>query len=132
MKRNYTSLVDALEHYLNKYKVEKREELLKVFENLDDSVRINKPKYIFLNTLKIENKKEILEQLKADDFTRIKWQEDEHDLRTALTNIKKNEYVKDEHVKHLLIFASDSLLNKNHSLFVDGHLLQIDKVTRNN
>jgi hypothetical protein len=128
MKRNYTSLVDSLNHYLKKYQVEKREDILKVFENLDDSLRINKPKYIYLNTLKIENKKEIAEHLKADNFRRIKWKEDNNDLRTALTNIKKDEYVKDEHIKNLLIFSSDSLLNKNHSLFVEGHLLQIDKV----
>jgi hypothetical protein len=128
MKRNYTSLVDSLNHYLKKYQVEKREDILKVFENLDDSLRINKPKYIYLNTLKIENKKEIVEHLKADNFRRIKWKEDNNDLRTALTNIKKDEYVKDEHIKNLLIFSSDSLLNKNHSLFVEGHLLQIDKV----
>ena len=128
MKRNYISLVDSLNHYLKKYQVEKREDILKVFENLDDSLRINKPKYIYLNTLKIENKKEIVEHLKADNFRRIKWKEDNNDLRTALTNIKKDEYVKDEHIKNLLIFSSDSLLNKNHSLFVEGHLLQIDKV----
>ena len=128
MKRNYASLVESLDHYLKKYQVEKREDILKVFENLHDSIRINKPKYIFLNTLKIENKKEIVEQLKSDNFRRIKWKENENDLRTALTNIKKDEYVKDEHIKNLLIFSSDSLLNKSHSLFVEGHLLQIDKV----
>lgn len=127
MKRNYTSLIESLEHYMQKHKVDKREDLLKVFEDQDDSVRIRKPKYIYLNTLMIENKKEILNRLKSDGFVRIKLDNDE-DIRSLVSRIQNNEYVKDDHLKHLLVFSADSLLNKNHSLFVEGHLLQIDKV----
>lgn len=127
MKRNYSSLVEALEHYMEKNKVDKREDLVKIFEEQDESVRIKKPKYIYLNTLMIENKKEIIKRLKLDNFVRIKPNKDE-DFKTLVNRIQNNEFAKDEHLKHLLIFSAESLLNKNHSLFVEGHLLQIDKV----
>ena len=129
MKRNYQSLCDSLEYYMQKHKCDKREDLIKVFEGLDDTVRINKPKYIYLNTLMIENKKELTTKLKSDGFQRIKFKNDENDdLNLNLKNIKNNEFIKDEHVRKMLIFSSDSLLNKNYSLFKEGHLLQIDKV----
>ena len=130
MKRNYTSLTESLEYYMQKYKCDKREDLIKVFESLDDTVRINKPKYIYLNTLMIENKKEISNKLKSDGFNRIKFENNDN-LNLNLKNITNNEFIKDEHIKKMLIFSADSLLNKNYSLFKEGHLLQIDKVIFN-
>lgn len=127
MKRNFASLTDALKHYMDKHKVEKREDLIKVFEDLNESTRIHKPKYIFLNTLKVQNKRELIEVLKLE-FVRIKL-ENKEDFKSTITQIKNNEYLKDEHIKNMLIFSPDSLLNKTHCLFVEGHLLQIDKVS---
>ena len=130
MKRNYTSLTESLEYYMQKYKCDKREDLIKVFESLDDTVRIKKPKYIYLNTLMIENKKEISNKLKSDGFNRIKFENNDN-LNLNLKNITNKEFIKDEHIKKMLIFSADSLLNKNYSLFKEGHLLQIDKVIFN-
>jgi hypothetical protein len=138
MKRNYDSLCETLGHYMKKYKTEKKEDLLKLFE--DESVKIKKPKYIFLNTL-LHSKKEILEKLKADKFTRIKISNttDENedvetfqfDLKLVLKELKNFQFIKDNIVKNMLIFSPDSLLNKSHSLFENGHLMQIDKVRFN-
>jgi hypothetical protein len=75
----------------------------------------------------IENKKEITNKLKSDGFNRIKFETNDN-LNLNLKNITNNEFIKDEHVKKMLIFSADSLLNKNYSLFKEGHLLQIDKV----
>jgi len=142
-------LIESLEYYLKKHNVEKREDLLKLYENFNQSSKINKPKYIYLNTL-VMSKKETLNQLKQDNFNRLNKsflksndEEDEinkntehinqqHDksnidLINKINKIKNNEFVKDNHIKPLYIFSSDSLLNKTYSLFQEGHLLQIDK-----
>lgn len=143
-------MIESLEYYLKKHNVEKREDLLKLYENFNQSSKINKPKYIYLNTLAM-TKKETLDKLKQDNFFRLnksflKSNEDEVDemdqhkqdidqqnntsnidLINKIKKIKNNEFVKDKHIKSLYIFSADSLLNKTHSLFQDGHLLQIDK-----
>ncbi len=134
---------------MKKHNIEKREDLLKLYENFNQSSKINKPKYIYLNTLE-QNKKATLNILKQNDFFRLnksflksndEKNENNHntldniqqidksniDLINKIKKIKNNEFVKDNHIKSLYIFSSDSLLNKTHSLFQDGHLLQIDK-----
>ena len=137
MKRNYESLNEALEHYVKKYKCNNKEDLLKQFENSGQTTKINKPKYIYINTL-VRSKKEILNVLKEDGFVRVKpgdeaemeTEEDsnkKYDLKSLLESMKNDEFVKDEHIKKLYIFTADSLLNKSHNLFKEGHLLQIDK-----
>ncbi len=137
MKRNYTSLMDALEHYMKKFGVEKREDLLKLFENFNQATRIRKPKYIFLNTL-VTSKKQLLEKLKADSYEKIRVEKDvtkvdkessvaaDH-IKTVTAQLKTNQFVKDEHIKYMYIFSADSNLNKTHDLFVQGHMLQVDK-----
>ena len=138
MKRNYASLTEALEHYMTKHQVEKREDLLKMFEDSNESAKIQKPKYIYLNTL-VHTKKELIAMLKADNFTRVKNSSHEPDdqdestnsqidFKSMLQNLKNVQYFKDNHVKNMIIFSPDSLLNKNYKLFQDGHLMQIDKV----
>lgn len=135
MKRNYTSLTETLEHYMKKYQVEKREDLLKIFENFNESSKIKKPKYIYLNTLQL-SKKEILSRLKEQDFIKIKETEEQveqdeentNDIKKSFQNLNNYEFIKDEHVKNMYIFSHDSLLNKANDLFNEGHLLQIDKV----
>ncbi len=138
MNRNYESLNEALEHYIKKYKCNNKEDLLKIFENFGQTTTINKPKYIYINTL-VHAKKEILNVLKEDGFVRVKpgdenemetAEENEnkkYDLKILLGSMKNNEFVKDEHIKKLYIFTADSLLNKSYNLFKEGHLLQIDK-----
>jgi 16S rRNA C967 or C1407 C5-methylase (RsmB/RsmF family) len=142
-------LIESLEYYLKKHNVEKREDLLKLFENFNQSSKINKPKYIYLNTL-VLSKKETINRLKQDNFVRLNksflksnveenevnnntednnQQNDKSniDLINRIKKIKNNEFVKDNHIKSLYIFSSDSLINKTYSLFQEGHLLQIDK-----
>lgn len=136
MKRNFTALSESMEHYIKKYNLMNKEELLKKFEI---SSRVNtKPKYIFLNTL-VHTKKEILHKIKENNFIKMKPQDeainaptDEHDsdktFLKVINNLKSNEFIKDEHVKNMYIFSAASLLNKSFDLFKEGHLLQIDKV----
>jgi 25S rRNA (cytosine2278-C5)-methyltransferase len=137
MKRNFTALSESMEHYIKKYNLTSKEELLKKFEI---SSRVNaKPKYIFINTL-VHTKKEILQKIKEQNFIKIKPEAtldspdntNDNDLNkyfiNVINNLKTNEFIKDEHVKNMYIFSADSLLNKSFNLFKEGHLLQIDKV----
>jgi 16S rRNA C967 or C1407 C5-methylase (RsmB/RsmF family) len=41
--------------------------------------------------------------------------------------LNNNEYIKDDLIRNLTVFSSDSLINHEYSLFKEGHLLQIDK-----
>ena len=89
MKRNYESLNEALEHYVKKYKCNNKEDLLKQFENSGQTTAINKPKYIYVNTL-IHSKKEILNVLKEDGFVRVKQgASDEAEMETEENSTKK-------------------------------------------
>jgi 16S rRNA C967 or C1407 C5-methylase (RsmB/RsmF family) len=146
MKRNFESLNEALDYYMKKHQVDKREDLLKLFENFNQSSKIAKPKYIYFNTL-VLTKKDILNKLKEDGYVRlsksflkcdanedneltVNHEESSSNVSSLITKIKQiknNEFVKDVHVKSMYTFASDSLLNKTYSLFQEGHLLQIDK-----
>ncbi len=144
MKRNYTQLTESLDYYMKKHQVEKKEDLIKIYENMNESTHITKPKYIYLNTL-VHTKKELLDKLKEASFSRVKnnQQQKENecdeshsnddpniqiDIKTIIKNLKNFQFYKDNLVKNMLIFSPDSLLNKNHQLFSDGHLMQIDKV----
>ena len=144
MKRNYESLNEALDYYMKKHEVEKREDLLKVYE--EESSKIKKPKYIYINTLEL-SKQEIIEQLTQDGFVKVKKshlrqrvqnnqeeksQENENEakscnLKEMIDQLENIEYFKDEHVKNMIIFRSDAAINKNYHLFKSGHLMQIDK-----
>ena len=139
IKRNFESLNSALEYYMKKHQVEKREDLLKIFEDLNESSKIKKPKYVYLNTLEL-SKKEILSQLNEDGFVKIKKSElrqrviNEHgetesdcELKQMLDKMEDFEFFKDEHVKKMIIFRSDASINKSYHLFKSGHLMQIDK-----
>lgn len=136
MKRNYESLNKALEHYMQKYGCEKREDLQKIYEDKAKEMQMIKPKYIYLNTL-VHDKKVLIEKLKSDKFIRIKNtlsnenadnEESTANLKAILKSLKNFQYIKDEHVKNMLVFAADSLINKSYYLFNEGHLMQIDKV----
>lgn len=125
MKRNYDSLNEAAEYYMKKYNLEKRDDLLQVFEN---TAQIRKPKYVYVNTLQL-SKKDILKRLKQDEFVRIEHNDEEKvAFKDKIQSIKRNEFLKDDHIKHMYIFSPDSLINIHHNLFKEGHLLQIDKV----
>lgn len=137
MKRNYASLTNALEHYMNKYECETREDLLKKFDSSlspgeDESNPMPKlkPKYIYVNQLTMR-KKEILAKLKEHGFELVKFEasndQDAIDFKEKLKNLGECEFMKDEHVKELYIFRHDSRLNKENPLFNEGLLLQIDK-----
>ena len=164
MKRNFESVTQALEHYMKKYECPSRDELLKKFEDFNQSSQIKKPKYVFLNTLS-ESKKSLLKQLKEDGFVTIEYEEQpEEDLevespnqeametdgqvvdadkarKEAILNAKMkrlkefllamndNEFLRDDHIRHLLIFSPKSSINMSYRLFKEGHLLQIDKVS---
>lgn len=127
MKRNYTSLTEAVEYYMKKKGCESREALQKLYEDESKDSQMIKPKYIYLNTL-VEDKKHLLDKLKADKFLRVK---NSSDLRDMIKSLKNNQFVKDDLVQNLLIFSPDSLLNKTHYLFNEGYLMQIDKVFKN-
>ena len=72
VKRNYEELNKSLNEIMCKKKVETKEDLLKLYdEKLTNKDLITKPKYIFLNLLS-KDKKEILKQLKGDNFIRSK------------------------------------------------------------
>ena len=49
-------------------------------------------------------------------------------LIDSIQNLKDKEFVKDDLIRHLLVFAHNSLLNHQNNLFKEGHLLQVDKV----
>jgi 16S rRNA C967 or C1407 C5-methylase (RsmB/RsmF family) len=93
-----------------------------------------KPKYIFLNTL-VHEKDELIDKLKQDSFVKRSRKsgknnnddETESNNKNSLQTLNRNEYQKDDIIKNLLIFSHDSLLNKKHELFTNGHLVQIDK-----
>jgi 25S rRNA (cytosine2278-C5)-methyltransferase len=72
VKRNYDELNKVLEEIMLDKKCEGKDELLKLYdEKLTNKDLITKPKYIFLNQLD-KTKKEIRNQLKIDNFIRIK------------------------------------------------------------
>lgn len=130
MKRNFAPLTEALEYYMKKYECEKREDLQKIYEDKAKDGQMIKPKYIFLNTLGEFDKKDLIDKLKVDKFVRVKntiTEDGENDLKVMVKNLKNNQFIKDDHIQNMLIFASDSLLNKKHYLFDTGHLMQIDK-----
>lgn len=138
MKRNYVSLNESLDYYMKKYGCETREDLQKRYEDKSKDQQMIKPKYIFLNTL-VKEKKELIDQLKVDKYVRVKntvgtdcgGEVDEADsakkLKTFIKGLKSNQFIKDEVIQNMLIFAPDSALNKSYHLFDAGHLMQIDK-----
>ncbi len=126
MKRNYASLNEALEYYMTKKGCKSREDLQKIYEDKAKDSQMIKPKYIYLNTLDLD-KKDLLEKLKVDKFHRVKNSEGS-DMKAIFKELKNFQFIKDELVQNMLIFSSDSLLNKSHYLFDAGHLMQIDKV----
>jgi hypothetical protein len=144
MKRNFNQLNEALEHYMKKHEVDNRENLLKLFDTINQSPESNtttsattKPKYIFMNRL-VLSKKEILSKLKEYSYEKVQYesQTDTQDgeqnenlkFKKFIDNLAENQFVKDNHVKGLYVFKYNSNLNKNNMLFNEGHLLQIDKV----
>lgn len=120
---------------MKKYQVEKRENLLKIFDE-KQSISIkssNKPKYIYLNQLKLK-KKEILNKLNDDSFQIVEYDrkadtflKSNEEYKNLINSLKETEFIKDNHIKNMIIFKHDGLINKNYNLFIDGHLLQIDK-----
>ena len=68
VKRNYDKLNEALESLMQKFQCETKDELLKIYE---DTIKVNKPKYIFLNTLLLR-KKNIKKMIKRDEYTEVK------------------------------------------------------------
>jgi len=110
---------------------EKAEDLQKIYEARAKDAQMVKPKYIYLNTLAAE-KKELVEQLKADKFARVKnsrgGEDCEAGVRAVIKGLRSDQFVKDEFIQNMLVFSADSLLNKNYHLFEAGHLMQIDKV----
>lgn len=120
---------------MKKYQVEKRENLLKIFDE-KQSCSINssnKPKYIFINQLNLK-KKEILNKLFEDSFQIVEYDrkaenfiKSNEEYKNLINSLKENEFIKDNHIKNMIIFKHNGLINKNYNLFVDGHLLQIDK-----
>ncbi len=127
MKRNYESLNEALAYYMSKKGCQSREDLQKIYEDKAKDSQMIKPKYIYMNTLDAD-KKDLLEKLKVDKFVRVKNSEGS-DLKAMLKELKNFQFIKDELIQNMLIFSSDSLLNKSHYLFDAGHLMQIDKVS---
>lgn len=137
MKRNYNNLTAALEYYLKKYNVENRDQLLKLFDEKQaasgEFSHSTKPKYIYLNRL-VRSKKEILVKLQEDNFELVKYEKrdekflDNKEFKKFIDSLENTNFIKDIHVKNLLIFKHNSILNKNYNLFKEGHLLQIDKV----
>lgn len=139
-KRNYASLHEALQHYMRKNGCEKPEDLQKIYEDRAKDSQMIKPKYIYLNTLAAD-KKELIEQLKTDKFLRVKnsqgaegaevsGEEYEASMKAVIKGLKNNQFIKDELIQNMLIFAPDSLLNKSYHLFDAGHIMQIDKVNK--
>jgi hypothetical protein len=151
VKRNFVYLMESLEYYMKKYSVDNREDLLKIFD--EKQFKIRKPKYIHLNRL-AKTKSKILEQLSNDNFVRLnkksldlpptisnnheaKFENQEiknFDLKSIIETLKNNQFIKDDIIKYLYIFSPESLIDKKHLLFQNGHLFQIDKVSsgRNN
>jgi hypothetical protein len=146
MKRNFDSLNAACDHYMKKYGVDNKDNLLKIFDTINQSnensntLTTTKPKYIFLNRL-VLTKKEILNKLKEDQFDLVKYELNDYEaenettslynsanLKKFIDQLNKNQFIKDNHIKYLYAFKYNSLINKNYNLFKEGHLLQIDKV----
>ncbi|CAF0961982.1 unnamed protein product [Brachionus calyciflorus] len=133
IKRNYDNLVEACDYYMNRYQVDKRDDLLKIFDEKQAAHTSTKPKYIFINQL-ILKKKEILQKLMDDSFEMVEYDRKSESYRKTNDQFKElidslgnNQFIRDNHVKNLIIFKHDASINKNYSLFNEGHFLQIDK-----
>lgn len=136
MKRNYDRLMEALDHYMKKYEVSQKEDLLIKFEASSDNKAAQastKPKYIFMNRLVLD-KKQILAKLSEANYELVKYerQDEESDenvsFKNFIDNMTSEQFVKDTHLKNLYVFKHNSSINKTVDLFKEGHLLQIDKV----
>jgi 25S rRNA (cytosine2278-C5)-methyltransferase len=67
VKRNFDALNEACDVFMQKYSCSNKDELLKIY---DQKTKIEKPKYIFMNTLELK-KKEIYKRLKELNYVKI-------------------------------------------------------------